>query len=744
MLLCRACWLLVIVIVLPRCTSAADITWQSIGPGGGGWIEAIACDPRTPDLLYVGGDVGGFYRSPDGGRSYTMCTEGLTDRFVEAIAVHPRDRAILLLGMEGGVFKSTDGGKTWAEKRHGFPPPQRWSFAAPIGALCFDPTRPDVVYAGIGRPRWNKDGKGHIYRSRDCGETWQLVTLPGMLAPQAIVSDLEVSPDGAYLLAATNQGLYRSENGGESWGRVAAESLPLAVAEVAIATTNPRLAYCTVTTTARDSEPWNGGVWRSEDCGKTWVRRVQGLEQRVGKRDQPAPMTAAYREIVVDPRDPEVVYVGGDAWVAAGVFKSVDGGEHWARVSWHYGPGKNMDYGWITQWGPSVECLAISPAQPDTLVFGTSGHVFTTHDGGKRWEQRYCTQWPDGRFAGTGLEVTCLNDIVVDRADPRRVYFGFFDIGLLISDDAGTSFRKSSQGMRYAGNCFTVVGDPTEGKRLWAGTGEWGANRGDVCRSDDRGASWQVVGKPETGLPDGQTRCLLVDPASPVGRRTLYVTSKGNGLYRSDDDGGTWRAINGGLPPAAARQPCRLVMDPADTKHLRVALGGNPATGSGIYESRDGGTAWARVSDEAPFADVQYFAADPRRFDTLYLCQREKYDRSFTPPVQFPGGLFKSTDGGRTWACSYSYHFVSCVAVSPVDSNHLLVGTTDHPYHDGWRAEGVLRSTDGGTTWQQEVSGLSPWNVSCITIDPHDPTRLYVGTGGDGVFVGKLNSPVTP
>ncbi|MGE5532126.1 MAG: WD40/YVTN/BNR-like repeat-containing protein, partial [Bacteroidota bacterium] len=157
----------------------ADIQWRNLGPSGGGWIQSLACDPRDPDTIYLGCDVGGFYRSDDAGKTWSIHNDGLTDYFIQSIAVHPRDTRIIVLGAEGGIFKTTDGCLTWQAKREGFPKPNSSSFGAPIGALCFDPTSPDVLYAGIGRPRWGKDGRGEIYKSEDCGESWRLVTAPG-------------------------------------------------------------------------------------------------------------------------------------------------------------------------------------------------------------------------------------------------------------------------------------------------------------------------------------------------------------------------------------------------------------------------------------------------------------------------------------------------------------------------------------------------------------------------------------
>ncbi len=99
-----------------------------------------------------------------------------------------------------------------------------------------------------------------------------------------------------------------------------------------------------------------------------------------------------------------------------------------------------------------------------------------------------------------------------------RVYFCYFDLGLLISEDNGASFRRSGKGMKHDGNCFTVVPDPADPNLLWAATGQWGSNEGDVCRSRDRGQTWEVVGRPETGLPDGQTKVLPLDPEEPAGQ----------------------------------------------------------------------------------------------------------------------------------------------------------------------------------------------------------------------------------
>ena len=138
---------------------AADIAWTNVGPGGGGWIQAIACDPRDPDTIYLGCDVGGFYISRDAGRSWHIQNEGLNNYFVECIAVHPADSKILLLGMEGGIFKSIDQGRTWAWKRRGLPPPERYSYSArsgPCASIRAGRTSSSPASAGRDGPRTAK------------------------------------------------------------------------------------------------------------------------------------------------------------------------------------------------------------------------------------------------------------------------------------------------------------------------------------------------------------------------------------------------------------------------------------------------------------------------------------------------------------------------------------------------------------------------------------------------------------
>jgi len=221
----------------------------------------------------------------------------------------------------------------------------------------------------------------------------------------------------------------------------------------------------------------------------------------------------------------------------------------------------------------------------------------------------------------------------------------------------------------------------------------------------------------------------------------LLVTSQGNGLFESRDGGKSWRSLNGNLPAAAVKEPRGLLLDPADSQHVVTALGGDPEKASGIYQTHDGGHTWQRLNQDPPFADITALAADPQHFNVLYICAREFYNRA--TGRSYPGGVFKSADAGKSWSRILDYHFTSAIAISPVDEKTLYVCTTDHPFHDNSVAEGVLKSMDGGVSWQHQNQGLSPRNCSNLSIDPRNPGMLYLGTSGNGTFIGMDRAVAT-
>jgi len=707
-----------------------DILWRSVGPGGGGYITAIKCNLQNTNIVYAGSDVGGFYISYDQGETWEIRNKGLNDYYVQCIAPHPYNSDIIIIGTRGGIFKSTDAGKTWKWKRMGFPPPSPSKYSAPINSLAYDPQNPSIIYAGIGYLRRGKYGQGKIYKSINEGEDWRLCTPPGTLHPEAIVGDLKVAIDGSYILAITNKGIYRSSDKGVSWRKVNKGLPHLYCFKADISRSNPLICYVTLKTTAKGKKPWNGGVYKSINGGFTWSLHSNTLPRRVRKKIQTDKFSSMYKKIAIHPKNSDIIYVGADSWVTNGLYKTINGGKTWNQVL--YRKSKDIEYGWLTSFAPVIKALAISNISPELIFCGTSVHIFRSLNDGKSWEQSYSTEFSEGLFKTNGLETTCVFNGVFDPHDLKRLYFCYADIGLLITDDFNDNYYRSFKGMNYKDDVTNVVVDPVDRDKIWACTAT--GKRGGVCQSIDRGETWQLIGSPDSGLPTGKIRTILIDHTSPEESRILYVTCLGYGIYKSGDDGLSWRAINNGLPKVARKAAVDVIINPNNPKNLRCLLGTSPADGSGIYETQNGGKNWQRISKpDAPFAMVRDLAVDPKNWNILYVCQFQKWIKK-----TFPGGVYNSIDGGKTWRRIFlKFKKVECIAISPVNSNIIYLGTCDHPFHDNCRAPGVFKSKNGGITWYQENNGLTNTQITSLSISPHDPSILLLGTNGNGMFIGN-------
>jgi len=710
------CWLLLSLLAAP-----ADGPWTLCGPGGGGWIQSLAYSPHEPQTRLIGCDVGGFYRSDDGGKAYRIQNAGLRDRYLEAIVPDPVNPRRIYVATLSGVHRSDDGGQTWRWLRDGFPATSLHAYTAPIGSLAIDPVRPDTLYAGIGIPRSFKGGQGAIYRTIDGGEHWTRFNPPGSLPDDALVSSILIRADG--LLVATQHGVYHGSADGRTWTLSSEGMAKRHARTLASSPANPQRVYCTADTTP-GQPPFDGGVYRSDDGGTSWRRIIEGLNTYVRDGERNHNLSCQYDKIVVSAQDADLVWVGGDAWVNAGLWKSTDGGEHWTPVfnrPTKDAPG-NVDVGYITFWGPSVKCLAIDPHDGNRVMFGTSGMVYETTDGGQTFGQRYTKDLGDGQWTGTGLEVTCLWSIACHPTRRDGWYLGYMDIGLWRTDDAGQALRRCMTGVQGDhSNCGQAVAfDPDDPDHLWGGFGQWGSNRGGVYESHDAGSTWSPI----DGLPDAAVVRLLVDPNSPKGHRSLFVALTGQGVFHGS--AGKFTKLSQGWPGGGVSD-----LDLHDGRPVALVDGAND-TLAGLW--RWTGQTWARI-DTAPFIgygrELAIAPSDPNRW---YLAVRERYVQGKV----WPGGLFASRDAGATWSQGFADRFIDSVAVGPADAETVILGEADHPYHDQAIGCGVRLSRDGGATWQEINDNLGIHEVPVIVFDPLDPERVIVGTAGNSFWWRRL------
>ncbi len=199
--------------------SSATPTWTSVGASGGGWIMTSAPSPYGVDKILLGGDIEGIFASDDGGRSWSIRNEGLRDYWIETILHHPTNENIIYACGKSGVYKSTGRGATWQWLRTGLPPVSPNSYSAPVIELVMDPADVNVIYAGIGSPRNGIGMQGAVYRTVDGGSTWARVNAPGSLPADALITSLECHPTARTLYLSSQYGVFVSTDGGVTWTR---------------------------------------------------------------------------------------------------------------------------------------------------------------------------------------------------------------------------------------------------------------------------------------------------------------------------------------------------------------------------------------------------------------------------------------------------------------------------------------------------------------------------------------------
>ena len=624
---------------VPAGSAPDGLTWTANGPDGGG-ATYIEIDPRTPSTLYAG---------------TTMA----------------------------GVFRSTNGGRTWERRSNGLPP------NAGVGPLELAASDPSRLYAVVGGP--------NLFTTTDAGATWRQVA-----HFEHYVDRLVVDPSQPRTLyASTYPGLSKSTDGGQTWTRV-----PIAAdGPIAIAPSAPNVLYAEV----------SGRLWRSADYGATWAEKT-GSFSRIDL-------------ITVDPRNADIVYFT----VVEGLYKSTTGGSS----PWM------IRNGWPPN--PSIENFAIDPRSPATIYAGTSNDgVFRSRDGGATWEQAasglaelaypnvgrriyegirdlevspaagspvYLTHHYRGVYktdnegrrwheSNDGLAATRIWSLEVDRRAPSVVWAATFNGGVWRSADRGRHWSRRGLTGRFISD---VTVDPVKRHVVWAA-----ASTG-LYRSGNDGRTW----KRRLKLKD---RSVSVVAIAPSNRRFVYAGTYDRGLYRSWNGGRTWsRPDLRQIDTVTA-----IVVHPRRPRTVWVAVSGH------VLRSRDGGVTYLDHPKEFPTAKA--LVVDPRNPRLQYMAAENS-------------GIWRSRDGGANWTEMKDTGAPYATVGLAIDPRHPRVLYTCGWDRDG-RPGGVYRSVNGARSWTNISAGMTTSLSSTLAITPNG-RRLYVGTGtgdygGGGVFAANV------
>ncbi len=665
------------------------MTFREIGPAVmGGRVSDVAPLESNPAKFYVGFASAGVWATENNGMSWTPLFDEQPCASIGAVAVFQANPNVVWAGTGEpqnrqsspygcGVFKSTDGGRTWAgmgleETRH-------------VARIVVHPRDPDVAYvAAVGHLFGPNEERG-VYRTTDGGATWERALY---VDQDTGTIDLVMDPsDSRTLFAAMYQrrrtafgfsasgggsGLYRTTDGGETWTELA-EGLPKGDKGrigVDVYRRDGNLVYALV-----ESRGDGRGLYRSEDRGDSW--------QKVSSRN-PRPMY--FSMVRIDPNNPERIYLGGVRFSA-----SDDGGKTWWEGD--AAEGIHVDH----------HALWIDPGDSDYLVLGNDGGVATSFDGGRTWRHH------------NNIAVGQFYEIGVDTSDPYRVCGGLQDNSSWCAPNetiTGYGLRNRDWRDVWGGDGFYNQFDPANPDILY--TESQGGNSGRVNLATGEVLNMRPVPPPppppdqpraDEGAQAPEERTYRYNWNAPIvvsthDPGTVYVGN--NHLMRSRDRGMSWEEASPDLTKAVDRDSLpimgALVTDSTLSRHDGIGSYGNITT-----------------IDESPL--------DP---NVIYVGTDD-------------GNLQLTTDGGTTWTnvAGNAPGLPERSYVSRVEASHHAGGRVyasfDRHWDDDYRPY-VYASDDFGASWRRVVDGLPDWSVNVIREHPGSEDLLFLGSEA-GVFV---------
>ncbi len=671
------------------------LKYRLVGPSRGGRVNTVTGVPSQPRTFYMGVASGGLFRTTDGGESWEPLTDGKVPvGSMGSVAVAESDPNIIYIGTGSdgmrsnvstgrGVYKTTDGGRTW-------------SFtglydAGQIGALRIHPTDPNTVWVASTGDAFKRNTERGVFKTTDGGKTWRKTLF---INDSTGATDVELQPGNPSVVYAwvdrierkpwtiisgsREGGMYRSTDGGETWKKITA-GLPSGLVgkgNLAVTAANPNRVYALV-----EAKP-GGGLYRSDDAGLTWtqVNNTPGLVQR----------PFYYTTLGADPTNADVVYAGAETF-----YKSTDGGRtvtpmrvphsdnHDIWVSPHDGKtmiqandgGANVSYDggqtWSTQnnqptaeiygvwldnhfpfriygaqqdnttmilssvanpydlnaWrtGPGCETGPIMPHPSDpNIVYGNCKGQYEYESVATGQMRSY---WVGGQslYGNDGKDLILRFQRVTPMAtsphDPNVLYYGSQylhrtrDKGVhweKISPDltwnppqaqggSGQPITRDVTGEEFYSTLYAITESPLEAGVIWTG-----ANDGPFHITRDNGKTWKNITPKD--LPEGG-RVAWID-ASPHRAGSAYYAvyryllgDYAPYLYRTDDYGETWTRLTDGRNGIPADWPTRVVREDPDREGLLYA-----GTEFGMFISFDNGAHWQSFDlnlPQVPINDIR-------------------------------------------------------------------------------------------------------------------------------------------
>lgn len=631
--------------------------WRMIGPHRAGRTVGATGVPSQPNVFYIGVNNGGVWKTTDYGRTWVPIFDDQPTGSIGDIVVSPSNPDVIYVGSgEGlqrpdlsvgdGVYKSTDGGKTWSHL--GLKEGQQ------IGGMALDPENENRLFVAVlGHPYGPNKERG-VYRTLDGGKTWKQVlykdentgAIQVTIDPKnanIIYADLWAGRQGPWENGAWNgpeSGLFKSTDGGDTWVKLE-KGLPttsqgLGRIGFCIAPSDPNRLYATVDAGERP------GIYRSDDAGASW-QRIQSDPRYWGRG-------ADFAEVKVDPTDRDILYSANVV-----TWKSTDGGMNWS--AFRGAPG-----------GDDYHRIWINPNNNKIILFASDQGAIITVNGGETFSSWY--NQPTAQFY----------HVSTDNAFPYNVYGGQQESGSvgIVSrgNDGFVTYREwHPVGVEEYGY---VAADPLDHNIIYGGK---------ITKHDKRTGQTQNIA-PEA-VRSGKYRFIRTAPVlfSPIDPKTLFFA--GNVLFKTRDGGLNWSVISPDLSRSAWDIPASV----------------------GVFTTEQMKT--------MPRRGVIYTVAPSFRDSNIIWCGTDD------------GLIHVTRNGGKQWTDVTPSTITSWSKVSLMEAGHFDVNTAYAAVNrirlDDMKPH-IYKTHDGGKTWKEIVQGLPDDPINTVREDPVRKGLLYAGS----------------
>jgi photosystem II stability/assembly factor-like uncharacterized protein len=698
----------------------SGMQWRLLGPFRGGRSVAVSGIPGNGTTFFMGSVDGGVWKTENAGVTWVPLTDGQPIASIGALAVASSNPQVIYVGTGesdirsdlasgDGVYKSTDGGKTWTnvglrETRQ-------------ISRIVVDPKNPDVVYVGALGHAYGSNPERGVYKSTDGGKTWSHVLDRG---PEIGVSDLAIATGNSQILfagtwqayrppwstyapiSAGHGGIFRTTDGGANWKKLEANGLPGGEwGRVGVTVSaDGRRVYALVEQGKENDPAGKSGLYRSDDGGETWV--FANSDKRLISRSW------YFQQPTIDPNNPDAVYVPNVA-----LYRLDDGGKKLSIV--RGAPG-----------GDDYHQLWVDPANSSRMVLATDQGTSVSVDGGATWSSWF--NQPIGQFY----------HVATDNGFPYAVFGAQQDSG------SAAVYSRTDHGHITAMDWFLVGGgesgwiavDPNEQNILYVTSAYGGVSRFDRRTSLSQDVSPWPMPMWATEIDTRKYRApwspVLV--MSPVEKNALYLGMQY--VMKTTDGGLHWEKISPDLTGATAAGPKASAPPTVQDAKQRgfgvvYSIAPSPAKAEVIWAgsdtglvhvTTDAGKTWTNVtptelSDWNKVAMIEASHFDPA---TVYVAV-DKHRLNDRAPY-----AYRTRDYGKSWQPIAQgvgpNAFLNAIREDAQAKGLLFAGTES----------GVYVSFDAGDHWQSLQFNLPVTSVRDLTIHGDD---LVIATHGRAFWV---------